>query len=358
MSILTTTFLFFIGSFIVSFIMMPKIRSLAKQNNFNSIPNNRSSHDDAIPNIGGVAFYVTLMLSFYFIFPFDNNSLLRSLLPGLTILFIIGLKDDLVVVASSTKLIAQIVAGFFLVMNPSFQLLNMNGFLWIFHNNYFIAFALSIFIIVTIINSVNLIDGIDGLAGIISLIVFISFSIIFFILKEYSLLFVTIVLIGSIIAFLRFNISKSSKIFMGDTGSMILGFLIAVMTIRLFTIASVKHNLIVIPMQNLPYFIFAILSIPLIDTIRVFGLRILKGKSPFVADRNHIHHIVLDYFKLSHFATSLLLGMFNIFILLLFSFFTIFLSQIWLMILTLLTIIFVILLVNFIKLKTKYDINA
>lgn len=358
MSLLLVSGLFFLVSFSTAFILLPKIRTIAKHSNFHSLPNERTSHNVAVPNIGGVAFYITLMLSFYFIFPYDSNGLLRSLLPGLTILFIIGLKDDLVIVASSTKLIAQITGGFFLVLNPSFQLLNMNGFLWIFHNNYFIAFALSIFLIVTIINSINLIDGIDGLAGVISIVVFSSFAVIFYMVKEFSLLFITIVLIGSILAFLRFNISKRRKIFMGDTGSMILGFLIAVMTIRLFTIASIRHKQLIIPIQNLPYFVFSILSIPLIDTIRVFTLRILNGKSPFVADRNHIHHVVLDYFKLSHFATSLLLGMVNIFILLLFSFFTIFLSQIWLMILTLSTIIFVILLVNFIKIKTKYDINA
>ena len=358
MPIITTTIFLFIGSLIVSYILMPKIRSLAKNSNFNSIPNNRSSHLDIVPNIGGVAFYVTLMLSFYYIFPYDENGLLRSILPGLTILFIIGLKDDLVIVASSTKFIAQIVAGFFLVMNPSFQLLDMKGFLWIFHNNYFLAFALSILIIVTIINSINLIDGIDGLAGIISIIICSTFSIIFFILKEYSLFFVTIVLIGSILAFLRFNISKSSKIFMGDTGSMILGFLIAVMTIRLFTISSVKHDLLIIPIQNLPYFIFSILSIPLIDTIRVFSLRIMNGKSPFVADRNHIHHVVLDRFKLSHFSTSLLLGLINVFILLVFSIFTFYLSQIWLILLTILIILIVILSVNNLKSKTKSDINV
>lgn len=358
MTIITITFLFFIGSFIVSFIMMPKIRSLAKKNNFNSIPNNRSSHVDIVPNIGGVAFYVTLMLSFYFIFPYDENGLLRSLLPGLTILFIIGLKDDLVIVASSTKLIAQIVAGFFLVMNPSFQLLNMKGFLWIFHNNYFLAFALSILIIVTIINSINLIDGIDGLAGIISIIIFTTFSIIFYVIKEYSLFFINIALIGSIVAFLRFNISKTTKIFMGDTGSMLLGFLIAVMTIRLFTISSVKHSLLIIPIENLPYLIFSILSIPLIDTIRVFSSRILNGKSPFVADRNHIHHVVLDRFKLSHFSTSLLLGLVNVLILLIFSISTIYLSQIWLMIMTIFIILIVIILVNFLKSKTKSDFNV
>jgi UDP-N-acetylmuramyl pentapeptide phosphotransferase/UDP-N-acetylglucosamine-1-phosphate transferase len=332
--------------------MMPKIRSLAKQNNFNSIPNNRTSHNDAIPNIGGVAFYVTLMLSFYFIFPFDKIGLLRSLLPGLTILFIIGLKDDLVVVASSTKLIAQILAGFFLVMNPSFQLLNMNGFLWVFHNNYFLAFTLSIFIIVTIINAINLIDGIDGLAGIISIIIFSSFSIIFFVIKEYGLFFINIAIIGSIVAFLRFNLSKSIKIFMGDTGSMLLGFLIAVMTIRLLTISAVKQDLLPIPVQNLPYFIFSILSIPLIDTIRVFSLRMLNGKSPFVADRNHIHHVLLDFFKKSHFQTSLILGLANIFIILVFSIFVVSFSQIWLFILTILNVIVVILLVNYLKTKT------
>jgi UDP-GlcNAc:undecaprenyl-phosphate GlcNAc-1-phosphate transferase len=166
------------------------------------------------------------------------------------------------------------------------------------------------------------------------------------------------VLIGSILAFLRFNISKRRKIFMGDTGSMILGFLIAVLTIRLFTIASIRHEQLIIPIQNLPYFVFSILSIPLIDTIRVFSLRILNGKSPFVADRNHIHHVVLDYFKRSHFTTSLILGLVNIFVLLIFTICTLFFNQIGLMILTLITIVFIIIIVNFLKSKIKSDFNV
>jgi hypothetical protein len=139
---------------------------------------------------------------------------------------------------------------------------------------------------------------------------------------------------------------------------MLLGFLIAVMTIRLFTISTVKQNLLIIPIQNLPYLIFSILSIPLIDTIRVFSLRILNGKSPFVADRNHIHHVILDRFKLSHLTTSLLLGLINILIVLIFSILTLYFSQIWLMLMTILIIITVILLVNVFKLKTKSDFNV
>jgi UDP-N-acetylmuramyl pentapeptide phosphotransferase/UDP-N-acetylglucosamine-1-phosphate transferase len=353
MSINTTTFYFFIGAFLVSFILIPKIRTIAKHSNFNSIPNFRSSHNEAIPNIGGVAFYVSLLLSFYFIFPFDKDGFIRNLIPGLTILFIIGLKDDLVAVASSTKLIAQVAAGFFLVLNPSFQILNLNGFLWVFQNNYFFAFALSIFIIVVIINAINLIDGIDGLAGVISIIAFSSFAIVFYITKEFSLFFISIVTIGSIFGFLRFNISKSTKIFMGDTGSMILGFLLAVLTIRLFTISTNNQDLNFISKENIPYLVFSFLSIPIMDTIRVFSIRVLNGKSPFKADRNHIHHIVLDYFQLSHFKTSLLIGLYHIFIVVLFSTSVYFLSQVYLLLLTCLVMLVTILVINFFVKKNK-----
>jgi len=319
-----------VGSFVISYILIPKIRVIAKVSNFSSTPNHRSSHSEIVPNIGGVAFYVTLMLSFYFIQKFDSFNTLHSLLPGLTIIFIIGLKDDLIIVAPTTKLIAQILSGVFLVFHPSFELLNFKGFLWIFEINYLIGFLIVVFINVLIINALNLIDGIDGLAGVISIVIFSSFFVIYYLLERYFLCCISIVMIGSILAFLKFNVSKDNKIFMGDTGSMLIGFIISIMTLRLIAMPVNQLGNLGFQLQNIPFLIFAILSIPLLDLTRVFIVRIINGKSPFEADRNHLHHILLDFFKTSHLQTSLIIGLLNLIIVIFFSLFVYKLNQVYL----------------------------
>lgn len=344
-------FFLFFGSFVFSYILLPKIRSIAKITNFSSTPNHRSSHTDEIPNIGGVAFYVSLMMSFYFIQRFDEFNTLHSLLPGLTILFIIGLKDDLVVVAPTTKLIAQIAAGVFLVFHPSFELLNLKGFLWIFEIDYFVGLLIVIFINVLLINALNLIDGIDGLATIVSVIIFFSFGIIFFFLERYFLFGICLILIGSLLAFLRFNILPDKKIFMGDTGSMLIGFLISIMTIRLIALPNHKLLFIDFPLQNIPFLIFGILSVPLLDLLRVFVIRIIEGRSPFSADRLHFHHVILDYFKFSHLKVSILIGLFNLLMIFIFFIGVIYLSQIYLFGLVFLVITLFFFILN--KLKSK-----
>ena len=319
MTFFNFSLLLLIGSFVISYILIPKIRAIAKVSNFSSTPNHRSSHSEVVPNIGGVAFYVTLMLSFYFIQKFDTYNTLHSLLPGLTIIFIIGLKDDLIIVAPTTKLIAQILSGVFLVFHPSFELLNFKGFLWVFEINYFVGLLIVVFINVLIINALNLIDGIDGLAGIVSIVIFSSFLVIYCMLERYFLCCISVIMIGSILAFLKFNFSKNNKIFMGDTGSMLIGFIISIMTLRLIAMPSDKLDSFGFQLQNIPFLIFAILSIPLLDLIRVFVLRILSGKSPFEADRTHLHHILLDYFKTTHLQTSMIIGFLNLIIVLAFS---------------------------------------
>jgi UDP-N-acetylmuramyl pentapeptide phosphotransferase/UDP-N-acetylglucosamine-1-phosphate transferase len=308
MSITTFSILLFLGSFLTSFVLIPKIRAIAKNSNFNSIPNHRSSHKMAVPNIGGVAFFVSLMLSFYFIENFDFLHIISTIIPGLTIIFIIGLKDDLVLVAPSTKIFAQIISGLFLASHPAFELLNLKGFIGVFEINFYIGLLIVVFLNVVIINAINLIDGIDSLAGIISILIFGSYGVLYFKLEQYFFTSLCIVMIGSLLAFLRFNISKEKKIFMGDTGSMIVGFLISIMTLRLLTTPIDEMRGYHFQLQNLPFLIFAFLSLPIIDMLRVFILRIIDKKSPFAADRNHCHHIILDYYGWSHVKVSLFLA--------------------------------------------------
>ncbi len=261
------------------------------------------------------------MVFYFFIHEYDFQCIFPSLIPGLTILFIIGVKDDLVMVNPSTKIVAQILASTFFVFHHSFNLINFRGFLWIFELNHFFGVFLSIFITVAIINAFNLLDGIDGLAAIIAKLIFLFFFVFFFKLNFYFLAFLNVVLLGTLLAFFRFNISEKHKIFMGDTGSMIIGFMISIMTIFALSMKSEVIEHLNFPPQNLPFLLFAVLFMPIFDTARVIVLRLLQKKSPFQPDRQHIHHVLLDYMKVSHVKISLLLAFVNLLIIAVFTYF-------------------------------------
>lgn len=321
----------FAFSFILSYYLYPKIADILFFKKLADEPNERSSHTISVPNLGGVAFFICLFLSFYFIEGFDNDELIMSIIPGLIILFVVGLKDDLVILSPLSKLSAQIASALFLVFHKSFSVQSLHGFLEIQHIPSVLSISIAVLVIVTIINAINLIDGIDGLAATISIIMFVLYGLLFCYVGRQFLALICAVMTGSLIAFLRFNLSHDKKIFMGDTGSMLLGFVIAFMTVRLFALDIESLNMLPFQVQNLPLVIAAVLIIPLFDTMRVFAVRIFKKKSPFAADRSHIHHLIVDYYKISHRRASFVIGFVNFMIVLLFSYLAIKTTQ-WILI--------------------------
>ena len=146
------------------------------------------------------------------------------------------------------------------------------------------------------------------------IMIFAAFSFIFYQTKDYYFVLLSLSCIGCLLAFLRYNISnnKSKGIFMGDTGSLLIGLIIGVCTLRFLNLSVDDLLLANVKYYNKFVLIFIILFIPFVDTMRVFLIRILKHRSPFFADRNHIHHIMIDYMKLSHIQASLLLAFFNL----------------------------------------------
>jgi UDP-N-acetylmuramyl pentapeptide phosphotransferase/UDP-N-acetylglucosamine-1-phosphate transferase len=234
-----------------------------------------------------------------------------SLIPGLTILFIVGLKDDLLVLGPLSKIISQLVAVTLFVVHYGRQISTLNGFMGIEDLNPIIGGAIAVFIIVAIINAINLIDGIDGLAATVSIIMFTVFGFVFYTIGSYFLFLVSAVMIGTLLAYLRFNLSPTKKIFMGDTGSMIIGFILGVMAVSFLAIDPTDLARLPIRGENLPIVTGAILIIPFFDTVRVFLVRIFKNKNPFKPDRSHIHHIIIDTFNISHRRASFVLGFSN-----------------------------------------------
>lgn len=301
-----------LGSFIVTYIVMPKIIGVATYKRLMDNPNERSSHKRITPSLGGIAFYIVLVLGLYFLRPVDQADKAMAMIPGLLILFIIGLKDDLVVLGPLTKIFAQVAAISFVLIHPDFHIRDLHGFMGIQEVSTYVTIPLAAFIMLSIINAFNLIDGIDGLAAIVGIVIFTVLGVLFFLLHLPFFLGVSLIMIGSLIAFLRFNLSSDKKIFMGDTGSLLIGFIIACAVIRVFAVPSAQLSSLPFYLDNLPLVVMAILVVPFFDTARVFTIRIMNRRSPFSPDRNHIHHILIDYLKLSHKQASMAIGAVNV----------------------------------------------
>jgi UDP-N-acetylmuramyl pentapeptide phosphotransferase/UDP-N-acetylglucosamine-1-phosphate transferase len=257
-------------------------------------PDERSSHKEKTPTLGGVSFYISLIFGLFAIqfFGFDGSSL--NVVVGLTVLFFVGLKDDLMILSAQTKLGAQIIAASFILLLPEIWITNFSGFLGIDHIPLYIGISMSYFFMIFIINAYNLIDGIDGLAGSIGIKVFVIFATIFYFTHNDFYFLLSVLGIGFLLAFLRFNLSKKNRIFMGDTGSLIVGFLIAIMMIRFLALNEVDLELIHVTPANKFIIGITIFFFPIMDVIRVVIMRLLNKRGPFEPDRNHMHHILVD----------------------------------------------------------------
>ncbi|WP_340201035.1 MraY family glycosyltransferase [Ascidiimonas sp. W6] len=302
----------YIGSFFLTFYTIPKIIKVVEFKSLMDDPNKRSSHTKKTPTLGGISFFYTLIFSLFFIREWDIHDEAIFFVPGLTILFIIGLKDDLVILSPYTKLVAQLLAIGFIMFNESFRIYSLNGFIGIHEIPFWIFYPAGAFIMLTIINAYNLIDGIDGLAAIVGTIVLMIYTTIFYLANEYFYALICLTLNGSLIAFLGFNFSASKKIFMGDTGSLIVGFIISVLTLKFLALKPESYSELPFFHENAPIIAISILIVPLFDTARVFAIRLVSKKSPFSPDRNHIHHILIDYWDMSHKKASFVIGSFNL----------------------------------------------
>lgn len=302
---LVESILISVFSFVLNYILIAKIRGISFALKLFDKPNDRSSHTGITPNLAGISFFIVFFIGFYFISKYDNHGFLIRLLPGMVILFFIGLKDDLLLLSAMTKLIAQVLSVLFLLWPLNTVELNLHGFLGFYNLGNWGSVLFWIIALVGIINAINLIDGINGLLATLSIIAFSTFSVIFYHLQNYLLFLLCLMVVFTLIAFLKYNLSKNKQIFMGDTGSLLLGFLMASIFFSLFQLNETQIAKIGFIHANLPYFAVSIVYIPLFDTLRVFVVRMLNGKSPFSPDRNHIHHIIIDYFNTSHIITTI-----------------------------------------------------
>jgi len=258
----------------------------------------RKLHNRSIPTIGGVIIFSAFMFACFLWFPVEAGSS-RELEPflylmaSLVLLFFVGIKDDIIGMSPSKKLFAHFVVGVILVLMGDLKIESFHG---IFGLEVILPdwaqFLISLFVYVVIVNAVNLIDGIDGLAAGIGFIITITFGLWFCYSPSAYWAVVSFSLSGALLGFLIFNFNPA-RIFMGDSGSLTIGAIIFVLTTQ---IIESNTDFLHQPFTNIstPVFAIGVLIYPLLDTLRVFILRIIAGKSPFQADRTHLHHKLQD----------------------------------------------------------------
>jgi len=300
----------FIAAIFISYLSVPPVVKLAKEKGLCALPNGRTSHSGAVPTLGGIGIFAgfsisSLLFSTYFPFPE-----LPFIAASCLLIFFSGLKDDIFVISPFSKIATQILSAAIIIFFTDIRFTNLHGFVGITEIPYVTSFLLTIFVITVIINSFNLIDGIDGLAGAIGIVSAGTFGIWFYLVKDYDYAVISFGLAGSLVGFLRYNLSRGQyRIFMGDTGSLLIGFIVAVLVIRFNELNVITQGIYKI--DSAPAVSIAVLILPLYDTARVMIVRILRRQSPFKADRGHIHHKLLDL-KYSHTKATMILAVANI----------------------------------------------
>jgi UDP-GlcNAc:undecaprenyl-phosphate GlcNAc-1-phosphate transferase len=305
-----TTVLTFVNSFLLVYFVIPNIRAIIKTRRLTDVPDERSSHKEATPTMAGVAFFITLILTLFFIQNFDDKHIGINIIAAVSMIFMVALKDDLVLVPPKTRLAVEIIAIGLIIIFSEVYHLNFQGFLGLYEIPFIPSVVITIIGMLGIINAYNLIDGVDGLASIIALIIFGNFGLIFLTVENYFFFLICVSFAGMLGAFLFYNFSKTKKIFMGDTGSLIIGFVIGLCAIEFLSMDSSMLTKFSFLPENTLILLFSIVSIPIFDTFRVITIRIKNKKSPFEPDRNHLHHLLLDC-GFRHHQVALLLGILN-----------------------------------------------
>lgn len=288
---------------------IPTIISVAHSKRILDEPDFRKFHDINTPRLGGLAIFAGFMTG---VAIFGQMSLgIQQLLAGSLIIFFVGVKDDINGVSVFKKFFVQVLAAGIVLFYADIRISSFQGFLGIYDLEVGMSYAFSFLVILCITNAINLIDGVDGLAGFIVVVICTTFGTYFYVSGEESYAYVCFALTGSMFGFLRYNLFNA-RVFMGDTGALVSGFIISILAIHFIEMDKIA---------SAPALSISILFIPIFDTIRVFIIRVYRGVSPFMPDRNHIHHYLCDL-GLSHFQVVLVLVFVNLSVILFAIFFS------------------------------------
>ncbi|MDO6433820.1 MraY family glycosyltransferase [Flavitalea sp. BT771] len=280
-------------SFTITFLAIPAVINVAEMKKLFDMPDERKVHHSPITPLGGLGVFAGFVFGCLLTLHFNQYPDLQYFMAASLVIFFLGLKDDILIISPVKKFIGQVLAAFIIIYYGGIQIRSMNGFLGIYQLPEMFSLLLTYFAVIVVINSFNLIDGIDGLAGSLGLLSTVIFGIYFLNVNPNMLPYAVVAfsLAGSLLAFLIFNF-QPAKIFMGDTGSLLVGTINAILVIKFINVANSED--VSFRIASSPAVGFTILMVPLLDTLRVFGIRMFNRRSPFSPDRNHIHHLLLD----------------------------------------------------------------
>lgn len=285
---MSTLILGFLTSLIISFIATPYVKNLAVKVGAVDAPNQRKVHTRIMPRMGGLAIYIGYLVAFFLFVPYTSLSEMLGIFIGGTIVMIVGMLDDKYQLSPKWKLLGQLVATAIVVIPFGLKIgvvnLPYSGSIdfssgWL----YWLAIPITMFWIVGVTNAVNLIDGLDGLSAGVSAIAAGTMGVMALLMDDYKVATYCFVLLGAILGFLYFNFHPA-RLFMGDTGSLFLGFNLAALSIMGFKEALFVSFIIPI----------VVLGVPLWDTFFAIVRRIVNKKPISSPDKGHLHHCLLD----------------------------------------------------------------
>jgi UDP-N-acetylmuramyl pentapeptide phosphotransferase/UDP-N-acetylglucosamine-1-phosphate transferase len=293
-------------SFALGWLGMPLVIRIAKTKGFVVRPNKRMSHTGEVPNIGGLNIIFSFMLT-YLLFEYDQLSQSQFFLIGLFAIMSVGFIDDVLVLTPLAKLLGETLAGIALIGFADLRITHLHGLFGITEIGVLPSYLISLFVLIAIINAINLIDGIDGLASGLGILYCLVFAVYFSLAGDISWAVLAICMIGSLAVFFIFNVfGHREKIFMGDSGSLLLGYLLTACVFHFCEINAYHEVPEALHMSAAPAVAICVLTVPIFDTIRVSLTRIKQHRSPFNPDKNHIHHLLLRT-GLNHIQTTCVL---------------------------------------------------
>jgi UDP-N-acetylmuramyl pentapeptide phosphotransferase/UDP-N-acetylglucosamine-1-phosphate transferase len=302
--------IFVITAFIIGLILVllsiPHVLSVAREKKlYDSFNDERKIHKQVVPPLGGVAIFFGFTLSTIASINGYSFDSLKYIVAASILLFLIGLKDDLVVISAKKKLIGQLFAAIIIIISGKLYFTSLHGVFGIYEIPPVAGILLTLFVMVVIINAFNLIDGIDGLASGLAILSATVFGVWFFLAGQIPLAIMSFALVGSLTGFFAYNVfGHKNKLFMGDSGSLVVGLIISTLVIKFNELNIANPGPFSI--HGAPAVSFVIILIPMIDTLRVMSIRMHQKKSPFSPDNNHIHHRLLSLVP-HHFKVTLII---------------------------------------------------
>ncbi len=298
--------------FVITYVIIPTIVRMARYSNLYDRIDKRKIHTADIPRLGGMAIFAGVAISDLLFIDPVKMPYVGGFISGLIILFFVGLKDDILVISPLTKFSGQFLAATIVVFFGNTMISSLHGFFGIGDIPLWLGYVLTIFVFLVTTNAFNFIDGVDGLSASLGSIAAIAFGVWFYLTAQYQLAMVAFVLAFALFAFLRYNLfSTRNKVFMGDTGSMLIGYVLSFLAIQFnetdLLLKQTNHFFI----YPAPAVAFGIMIIPYFDMLRVIYIRLIQHRNVFAPDNYHIHHLLIKL-GLTHKQVTLVLSLVSI----------------------------------------------